>query len=109
MTGVAQTYPQLAGVGELSMAKSLGTLDSDEVYYLCPVNYAACVVLEVRAPTSGGNDPTIRMVFKNGTDDVFNTYNMFGESGDIPLSEFKARLLVRFALASLRHANTLHL
>jgi len=65
MTGVAQTYPQLAGV----------------------VEYAAAVVYEVRKPTSG-NDPMVRMIFKNGTTDVFNTYNMFGASGDIPLSQF---------------------
>jgi len=70
MTGVAQTYPQLAGV----------------------VEYAAAVVFEVRGNTTSGNDAMVRMIFKNGTNDVFNTYNMFGASGDIPLSMFMDKL-----------------
>ena len=69
MTGVAQTYPQLQGI----------------------VNYASSIVFEVRNGSSV-TDPLIRMRFKNGTDDVFNTYNMFGQSGDIPLSPFKSKL-----------------
>lgn len=55
------------------------------------VEYAAAVVYEVREGTTS-NDPIIRMRFKNGTNDVFNTYNMFGQSSDIPLSLFKSKL-----------------
>ena len=55
------------------------------------VEYAAALVYEVREGTTSG-DPMIRMRFKNGTNDVFQTYNMFGQSGDIPLSLFKSEL-----------------
>ncbi|KLO05866.1 hypothetical protein SCHPADRAFT_709816 [Schizopora paradoxa] len=69
MTGVASTYPELAGI----------------------VEYAAAVVYEVR-PGATPNDPMIRMIFKNGTNDIFRTYNMFGQPGDIPLSMFTSQL-----------------
>ncbi|EJD08255.1 phosphoglycerate mutase-like protein [Fomitiporia mediterranea MF3/22] len=69
MTGLAETYPQLAGV----------------------VNYAASTVFELRAGNTP-NDPMIRFKFKNGTDDTFNTFNLFGQSGDVPLSLFKSKL-----------------
>lgn len=61
------------------------------------VEYAAAVVYEVR-PGSSPSDPMIRMLFKNGTNDVFNTYNMFEQSGDIPLSLFKSKL--QFAMVN---------
>ncbi|KAL0960870.1 hypothetical protein HGRIS_005885 [Hohenbuehelia grisea] len=65
MTGVAQQNPELEGF----------------------VNYAASLVFEVRQPSSGG--PTLRFLFKNGTDDDdFKQYNFMGGSGDIPLSTF---------------------
>ncbi|KAI5119299.1 hypothetical protein M0805_008214 [Coniferiporia weirii] len=69
MTGVAETYPQLAGV----------------------VEYAAATVFELR-PGSTANDPMVRLLFKNGTNDSFATYNMFGQSGDVPLSLFTSKL-----------------
>jgi len=69
MTGVAQTYPELAGI----------------------VEYAAAVVYEVR-PGATPSDPMIRMIFKNGTNDIYRTYNMFGQPGDIPLSMFTSQL-----------------
>ena len=62
------------------------------------VEYAAAVVYEVRQPTAGG-EPMLRMIFKNGTNDVFNTYNMLGASGDIPVSQFINALAVRPALS----------
>lgn len=58
-----------------------------------PVEYAAAVVYEVR-PGTTPSDPMIRMIFKNGTNDVFRTFNMFGQPGDVPLSMFKANLQV---------------
>ena len=60
------------------------------------VNYGASVAFEIRAPQTG-NDPLIRLLFKNGTDGTFVNYNMFGASGDIPLSVFKNRLLVSYS------------
>ncbi|KAL5483060.1 hypothetical protein ACEPAI_8289 [Sanghuangporus weigelae] len=70
MTGLAQTYPELAGV----------------------VNYAAATVFELR-PSNSSDDPVIRFRFKNGTDTAnFTTFNLFGESGDVPLSLFKSKL-----------------
>jgi len=64
MTGVAQANPELAGI----------------------VNYAAAVALEVRQPPSGA--PVLRFNFQNGSDSQFQTYNLLGRSGDIPLSTF---------------------
>ena len=58
------------------------------------VDYAAAVAYEVRQ-TSGG-DVVLRMNFKNGTAATdFTTYNMFGNSGDTPLSQFIDVLAVR--------------
>lgn len=52
------------------------------------------VAYEVRQPASGG-EPVIRMNFKNGTQtNDFTTYNMFGNSGDTPLSMFVSTLAV---------------
>ena len=68
-------------------------------YYNLLVNYAAAVVYEVRPGTSP-SDPMIRMLFKNGTDDTFNTFNMFGQSGDIPLSLFTSKLQVCIAFSA---------
>ncbi|KAH8110498.1 phosphoglycerate mutase-like protein [Phellopilus nigrolimitatus] len=71
MTGVAETYPQLANL----------------------VDYASSAVFELRNSTTPG-DPLVRMVFRNGTSAgaAFNTYNMFGQPGDVPLSLFKSKL-----------------
>jgi hypothetical protein len=105
MTGVAQTYPQLAGIGEIACCLiECHHIEADRRF---SVNYASAIVFEVREPASG-NDALIRMLFKNGTEDAFNTYNMFGESGDIPLSEFKAKLLVCYFLRSLHMSNASH-
>ena len=60
------------------------------------MNYAAAVVFEVRRSDLHikDEDVMIRLRFKNGTHHDFKTYHMFGRSGDTPLSEFKAKLLV---------------
>ncbi|KAJ7081378.1 histidine phosphatase superfamily [Mycena belliarum] len=63
MTGAASQNPQLAAI----------------------VNYASAMVLEVRQPSSGG-EHVIRLNFKNGTGDDFETYNFLGASNDVPLS-----------------------
>ncbi|RXW22878.1 hypothetical protein EST38_g2990 [Candolleomyces aberdarensis] len=67
MTGVTELNPQLAGI----------------------VNYAASIAYEVREP-AGGGEPTIRFLFKNGTDDAaFTRYGFLGSSSnDVPLSTF---------------------
>lgn len=68
MTGVAQAHPERAGI----------------------VNYAAVAAFEVR---SSSNGPVIRFNFKNGTfENDFTTYQLFGASGDLPLSTFVERL-----------------
>ncbi|KAB5594889.1 hypothetical protein CTheo_1704 [Ceratobasidium theobromae] len=72
MTGVAQTYPKLAGI----------------------VNYASAIAFELRQPTSGGT-PFVRLGFKNGSDDAgFTTCNMFNAQADTDtsLEEFTSRL-----------------
>ncbi|KXN85223.1 Lysosomal acid phosphatase [Leucoagaricus sp. SymC.cos] len=54
------------------------------------VNYAAAAILELR---SSNNGPVLRLQFKNGTqDNDFHTLNMFGTSGDLPLSTFVNKL-----------------
>jgi hypothetical protein len=61
------------------------------------VDYASAVVFEVRQPQSDTGryaEPVIRLAFKNGTDD-FKVYNMFGSSGDTPLSTVLNTLYVR--------------
>ncbi|KZT28839.1 phosphoglycerate mutase-like protein [Neolentinus lepideus HHB14362 ss-1] len=64
VTGVARTYPELAGI----------------------VDYASAVALEIRQP-SGGGAPAVRMNFRNGTEE-FVTYNMFGADGDVAVQTF---------------------
>ncbi|KAJ7677659.1 phosphoglycerate mutase-like protein [Mycena rosella] len=53
-------------------------------------NYNSLAALELRNSSSG--EPTLRLKFKNGTDEhAFRTLTMFGKT-DIPLSEFISRL-----------------
>ncbi|KZT28838.1 phosphoglycerate mutase-like protein [Neolentinus lepideus HHB14362 ss-1] len=67
VTGVAEAYPELAGI----------------------VDYASAVVLEIRQPSRGGA-PVVRMNFRNGTEATaeFVTYNMFGSGGDVGVQTF---------------------
>ena len=58
------------------------------------VNYASAIVWEIRE-SQNGSEPMMRLLFKNGTNDTFHTYNMFGQSGDIPISMFIENLAVR--------------
>ncbi|KAF8185901.1 phosphoglycerate mutase-like protein [Mycena galopus ATCC 62051] len=54
-------------------------------------NYNSLAALELRNSSSGG-EPTLRLKFKNGTDEhEFRTLTMFGKT-DVPLSEFISRL-----------------
>lgn len=58
------------------------------------MSYAAAVALEVRQ-SSSANAPVVRFLFKNGTDATnFTQYNMFGASGDVPLTQFVSTLAV---------------
>ncbi|KAJ7481838.1 phosphoglycerate mutase-like protein [Mycena latifolia] len=53
-------------------------------------NYNSLAALELRNSSSG--EPTLRLKFKNGTDEhEFRTLKMFGKT-DVPLSEFISRL-----------------
>lgn len=66
MAGAVDLSPQLAGI----------------------VNYASAVSFELRAPISGG-EPTVRLLFKNGTDETtFTEYGMMGFPTGVPLSKF---------------------
>lgn len=85
MTGIAETYPQLQGIG-----KYLANTQSYRGLISKSVEYAASMVFELRNGSST-SDPMIRLRFKNGTNDIFTTYNMFGGSGDVPLSLFKSK------------------
>ncbi len=91
MTSVAHTYPELAGIGASQNRQSKPSLTLSLKIIL--VEYAAAVVYEVR-PGSTPSDPMIRMIFKNGTTDIFRTYNMFDQAGDTPLSLFTSQLEV---------------
>ena len=55
------------------------------------MEYAAATVFELRNGSTP-DDPLIRLRFKNGTNDEFKTFNMFGQDGDVPLSLFKSTL-----------------
>lgn len=90
MTGVAETYPELAGIGKSQPEKPNHAFELTRR----PVNYASAMTFELRQSTSGGA-PFVRMNFKNGSDAGFTTYNMFGGQGDISLEEFTSRLEVR--------------
>lgn len=73
LTGVAQTYPEVAGI----------------------VDYAAALAFEIRYVRLT-NSYTVTLQFKNGTaDNDFRTLNMFGSSdAAYPLSQFVSRLQV---------------
>src|SRR5271156_4902778 len=60
---------------------------------LYTVNYAAVLALEIRQSPSGG-EPVLRFNFQNGTDSDFQTYNILGKSGDLPISDFVNYLAV---------------
>lgn len=71
------------------------TNPSNSTYYLSlfAENYASIAALEVRATSSG--EPSLRLKFKNGTEEQeFRTLTMFGKT-DVLLSEFVERLTVR--------------
>ncbi|KAL7004450.1 hypothetical protein EMMF5_006001 [Cystobasidiomycetes sp. EMM_F5] len=73
LTGVAQTYPEVAGI----------------------VDYAAALAFEIRY-VQLTNSYTVTMQFKNGTyDSDFRTLNMFGSSdAAYPLAQFISKLQV---------------
>ncbi|KAJ7216426.1 histidine phosphatase superfamily [Mycena pura] len=55
-------------------------------------NYNSLAALELRAAAISGGEPTLRLKFKNGTDQAeFRTLKMFGRT-DVALSEFIAKL-----------------
>ena len=63
------------------------------------VDYAAAVALEVHAPATPLDEPTVKMRFKNGTSDPsFHDLTLFG-AASLPLSQFISQLAVCF------HAN----
>ncbi|TEB22716.1 phosphoglycerate mutase-like protein [Coprinellus micaceus] len=51
------------------------------------VNYAAAIAFEVRSPTDGG-EPTIRLQFKNGSEEATFTEYEFMGTRDVPMSAF---------------------
>ncbi|OSD00547.1 phosphoglycerate mutase-like protein [Trametes coccinea BRFM310] len=56
------------------------------------VDYASAVALELHAPATPADEPTVSMRFKNGTTDaMFHDLTLFG-SPSLPLSTFIARL-----------------
>ncbi|KAH9903365.1 phosphoglycerate mutase-like protein [Cubamyces lactineus] len=56
------------------------------------VDYASVVALELHAPASPADEPTVNMRFKNGTTDpVFHDLTLFGETS-LPLSQFISQL-----------------
>ena len=57
------------------------------------MNYAAAIAFEVRSPTDGG-EPTIRLQFKNGSEEATFTEYEFMGAKDVPMSTFVQRLAV---------------
>ena len=59
------------------------------------VDYASVVALELHAPATPADEPTVNMRFKNGTTDpAFHDLTLFGEPS-LPLSQFISQLAVR--------------
>ena len=80
MTEIAKHYPQVKGLPD----------------------YASAVAIEIRAGPAPDNRDFVRVKFRNGTNtDDFETLNVFGHRGDIPLTEFIYRLEVRFGFLTL--------
>jgi hypothetical protein len=57
-------------------------------------NFASALVIELRRGSLPDNRDFLRIKFKNGTDDDFNTFHVFDHNGDIPLTEFIYRVEV---------------
>ena len=77
MTEIAKHYPKLKGLPD----------------------YASAVAIEIRAGPAPDQRDFVRVKFRNGTQtDDFETLNVFGHRGDIPLTEFIYRLEVRFGV-----------
>ncbi|KAI0302307.1 phosphoglycerate mutase-like protein [Multifurca ochricompacta] len=55
-------------------------------------NFASALVIELRRGSLPDNRDFVRFKFKNGTDDDFRTFHIFGHNSDIPLTEFIYRV-----------------
>jgi hypothetical protein len=112
MTGVAAKNQELAGIGKCCTKMLFLVTRRIADRWVLVVDYASAVAFEVRQPQSDTGryaEPVIRLAFKNGTDD-FKVYNMFGSSGDTPLSTVLNTLNVRHSyfrrsVCSSRNAN----
>lgn len=55
-------------------------------------NYASAVAFELRRGPPPEDRDFLRIKFKNGTTDNFQTYHAFGHKTDIPVTEFIYRI-----------------
>ena len=77
MTEIAKNYPQVKALPD----------------------YASALAIEIRTGPAPEDRDFVRVKFRNGTaTDDFETFNVFGHRGDIPLTEFIYRLEVSFEL-----------
>lgn len=53
-----------------------------------PANYASALAFELRRGPAPEDRDFLRIKFKNGTNDNFQTFHAFGHKADIPLTEF---------------------
>ena len=82
MTEISKHYPKVGGLPD----------------------YASAIAVEIRAGPAPDQRDFVRVKFRNGTNtDDFETLNVFGHRGDIPLTEFIYRLEVRsgFVLSNI--------
>jgi hypothetical protein len=102
LTEAAKANPDIAGIGALK-SELPRTLCRP---FILLENYNSLAALELRNSSSG--EPTLRLKFKNGTDEhEFRTLTMFGKT-DVPLSEFISRLTVCGDFTALDSAYFLH-
>ncbi|CDO77406.1 hypothetical protein BN946_scf184857.g12 [Trametes cinnabarina] len=87
VTDATTTDPGIAGIVSRCTRTSIIV-----VTWRVQVDYASVVSLELHAPATPTDEPTVNMRFKNGTSDpTFHDLTIFGASS-VPLSQFISRL-----------------
>jgi hypothetical protein len=89
MTEIANNYPYIHG-----LRPSQFIFRTQMESNLTVANYTSALVLELIAGPPPDARDFVRIKFKNGTDEEFQTLNAFGHHEDIPLTEFVYRLEV---------------
>ncbi|KAH0829032.1 histidine phosphatase superfamily [Lanmaoa asiatica] len=91
MFEMVKEHPNLAGIRK---STCICTTRDPRIlrYNVHSANYASALAFELRRGPAPEDRDFVRIKFKNGTDDNFQTYHAFGHKADIPVTEFIYRV-----------------